>query len=529
MNRVIYHPIFIALFPILSLYAHNIGLLTLSALCVPVGLSILVVGVCWGGFHLLLRQPHKAALLTSCLALLFFSYGHLAPLIQRATRSGEGMQHQQIPLLVTAGLTLLATVLILRTRNTLTGLTPVANVLALTLLVMPLLSIVPYEFTRAYHRPALPAQEMQVKPAGALSRAQLPNIYFLVLDGYARQDVLQAYYHYANSDFLGDLRARGFQVFTHSRSNYDQTLFSLASTLNLSYLDEIARREGRQSDDRRPVELAIQNNLICRIMRSYGYRIVSVPTDTPELRLKNADIIIDRAGRSSGFANLLLDLTPLRPLLMRYNQEFDPYREYRRKILYALEHVADANQNPRPLFVLAHILSPHPPFVFGAHGEPVQPDRSFIIRDGSHYLQEGGSSAEYIRQYPAQIAYINTRVLAAIDHIQATSTRPNIIIIQGDHGSRLSLNWEDPAKTNIHEVFSTLSAIYVPDRRPLEPRERICSVNTFRFVLNNYFGAHCGILPNTQYFSSWSHPYDFLDVTKRAESDAEQALAAQAR
>ena len=46
-----------------------------------------------------------------------------------------------------------------------------------------------------------------------------PDIYFIVLDGYARADVLAKYYGFDNGPFIGGLRQRGFQVSEASRSN----------------------------------------------------------------------------------------------------------------------------------------------------------------------------------------------------------------------------------------------------------------------------------------------------------------------
>jgi hypothetical protein len=47
-----------------------------------------------------------------------------------------------------------------------------------------------------------------------------PDIYYIIVDGYARADVLREYYEFDNSEFLNGLEKRGFTVNDSSRANY---------------------------------------------------------------------------------------------------------------------------------------------------------------------------------------------------------------------------------------------------------------------------------------------------------------------
>ena len=75
--------------------------------------------------------------------------------------------------------------------------------------------------------------------AAQASKSAGPDIYFIVLDGYARADVLAKYYGFDNGPFLEGLRQRGFQVSDASRSNYNWTFLSLGSSLNLDYIQAL--------------------------------------------------------------------------------------------------------------------------------------------------------------------------------------------------------------------------------------------------------------------------------------------------
>src|SRR5215211_254514 len=63
-----------------------------------------------------------------------------------------------------------------------------------------------------------------------------PDIYYIILDGYGRQDVLEEVYGYRNEEFLSYLRSRGFFVADEAHSNYIQTPLSLSSSLNFDYI-----------------------------------------------------------------------------------------------------------------------------------------------------------------------------------------------------------------------------------------------------------------------------------------------------
>ena len=100
-----------------------------------------------------------------------------------------------------------------------------------------------------------------------------------------------------------------------------------------------------------------------------------------------------------------------------------------------LDILPEIPQMPGHKFVHAHIVSPHPPYVFNADGT-LNPDAEDTTE------REG---------YPAQLAYIEPRILADVRQILEESKHPPIIIIEGDH-----------AFDNKY-VTSNLLALYLPD------------------------------------------------------------------
>src|SRR5690606_20870239 len=73
-----------------------------------------------------------------------------------------------------------------------------------------------------------------------------PDVYYIILDGYPRADILAERYGYDNSEFLEGLESRGFYIADGSHSNYGQTILSLTSSLNMDYLDTLIDIEASQ-------------------------------------------------------------------------------------------------------------------------------------------------------------------------------------------------------------------------------------------------------------------------------------------
>ena len=103
------------------------------------------------------------------------------------------------------------------------------------------------------------------------------------------------------------------------------------------------------------------------------------------------------------------------------------------------------------------------------------------------------------------------------------------MILQSDHGSGLRLDMESHEKTDLHERMSILNAYYFPGRSYQGLYPEITPVNTFRVVLNTFFGAGLELLPDRNYFSTWSQPYQFVDVTGSVGSSSRKPRGHRAR
>jgi hypothetical protein len=192
----------------------------------------------------------------------------------------------------------------------------------------------------------------------------------------------------------------------------------------------------------------------------------------------NADLYFNYfktgAGRwVSEFQEVLWSTTMLRPFY--YHLVGTQYESaYRRQTLYTLEHLKRIPEMKGPKFVVAHICCPHTPFVFGPGGEDIPFQDWWNVSDKQFYR--------------GQYIFISTEIEKVIDALLKKSEIPPIIILQSDHGTRSGYPVGD------YEWQKILNAMYLPGMDYGELSDSISPVNTFRLVLNHYFGTDYPLL-----------------------------------
>jgi hypothetical protein len=508
-KTLILHPMLLAALPIIFLYGQNTDDIAFGEVIWPLVLAVAGAAMVYKLLSSLLRNQHRAALLTSVFALWFLSFGHVETVLAPALE--HTLSHPYRILTIGYFALLIGMVIIvLRTRRTMAGATAFLNKVAVGLIIWNL-ALIGYQ----YLQQSKTAPGMQVAAhIGDVSSRDLPDIYYIILDGYGRADTLASLYGIDNRAFLNDLEKKGFVVAQKSAANYCQTNLSLSSSLNLNYLDNVVARMGADFPTRRPLARLIFHNEIFRLVKRLGYHTMAFSSGCPSTELRTADIYINKVRGPSQFARLLFFMTPV-PICMRaLNVQYQGDSAlHARRISYTLDHLADAADAEQPVFVFAHILWPHPPFVVDRNGRLKPPELSpaSTWKDGSHFA---GSKQEYIAGYKDQLLYVNQRVRKMVTEILAHSKRPPVIILQSDHGPGSRLDWEHPDQTDMPERMNILLAMYLPGNGPA-PSDELSPVNVFRYVLDRYCGTDMKLLENKHYFSTWSHPYRFLSVDKQ--------------
>jgi hypothetical protein len=194
---------------------------------------------------------------------------------------------------------------------------------------------------------------------------------------------------------------------------------------------------------------------------------------------------------------------------------FPSYDTHRRMILYEFEQLKNIPDLDSPKFTFVHIIAPHPPFVFDASGEPINPDYPYTIVDNRYLIKP---PSKYRQGYLDQLSFVNTQVLEVVDAILEKSNKPPIIILQGDHGPGIYIDSDSSSPPCFYERYSIFNAYFLPGIDPRTVPEDITPVNTFRMIFNDYFAANLELLPNHQYFSVPESIHQFEDVTARVDN-----------
>lgn len=508
-----FHPILFALFPHLALYVHNIKQVPLWQLLRPLAYDGLGVAALFVVLALVTRRLQKSAIAASALALVFLSYGHLTNLASPAVKIFVG------PVCVFA----LAAVFIalIRTKKLLLDATSVLNFASIVLLIPSIWSIGVVLARPPQSKPHLDVsetkKESQTSAEGAkaakktrkhfspASLKSLPDIYYIILDAYGRADRLSQFYGYDNSSFIKALQSRGFYVAEQSGANYNQTQQCLATSLNMTYLT----MEKEKIPDAETLREMIDKNAVSDSLRNHGYQYVQIWSGHEESRGGSADLILNNEPELSAFEGQAVGLSAAGASAVT---QHDLYNTHRKHFMGVFNALTTAAQLPYPKFVFAHVLSPHPPFVFSSDGSAVDPNGEYNLNDGS-YLLRTITRDQYKTGYINQLKYVNQKTLEALDNILRLSRRPPIVIIQGDHGSRMSLDWDSVAKTDLREPFSILNAYLVPKKMEKRLYDTITPVNTFRILLSSVFDENHSLLPDRNFFCSPAFPDSVLEVT----------------
>jgi len=338
-----------------------------------------------------------------------------------------------------------------------------------------------------------------------------PDIYYLIFDAFAGQKILTQYYDTDIMGFINQLEERGFYVAANSKTNYSQTICSLPSTLNMMYLDEISNTVTDQGNWY-PLATKLQENLVSNYLDKNGYELITFssgfwPTEDIRTDKQYSPII-----NTNEYQEVLLVNTPV--IRIYPNILFDIHRN---RIRFSISKLADIESEGKPIFVISHIYSPHPPFVYDEDGNHIRPQRPFTKFDADGFRLMGGTTAEYQEMYSGQLNFLLDQILLMVDEILLEAKSPPIIIVQGDHGPGSMITQHHLEENNIDERFSIMNAYYFPDQNYDTLYPGITPVNSYRIILNQYFYTDLSLLPDKNYFSTVFQPYKFIDMTDMLE------------
>jgi hypothetical protein len=456
----------------------------------------------------LLRDSVKSGLVVSLIMVLFFTYGHIHAqildlisikffykadfkLINDIART-DLIIH--IPLLILFVVVSAKLITIIRKRTFSVNFTYYLNLISLSLVVVNLFNILLYTVKAEKYEYK---HNSGIKTSSPKETGQKRDIYYIILDGYARADILKEFYGFDNSEFIDYLSRKGFYVANGSCSNYAWTFLSLPSSLNLKYINYLSNTVGELSNDLRiPYEM-IKNNYTAEFLKERGYLFVHFnSTWGATLKNKYADVQVSykKGLFNDEFIRILAETTMLKVI---DSLIIENLAEFHLNVFKKLEEI------PRikgPTFTFAHIILPHHPYIFDRYGN---------VKSRASILNQFTSGKWRMKdEYIDQLIFVNKKTEEVIDKILERSEIPPIIIIQSDHGPQVVTDNLE-AKDFVRARMSILNAYYLPDGGNKLLYQSITPVNTFRVVFNYYFRSEFELLEDNVYFSTMDQPYNF--------------------
>ncbi len=492
-----WYPFTIAVYPVLALLAHNISEVDYTAGFRSVAITLIAVTVLLLILRLIYRSWHLAAFATAALTVLFYTYGHAYDLIS---------ERWNIPHLTAwmlgAWLVLSASALVwawrrkTRFKKAAFGL----NIISLGLALYTAGSIVWWSVPAS-------SESGPVDDFAPLQRLVVPedqtppDIYYIIVDSYGRSDLLQRAFGYDNSVFLQRLEELGFYVAGCTQSNYNRTDVSMASSLNINYLQNLDNDYQPGSTSRRTMWDSISHSTVRADLENVGYKTVAFASGFAWSEIKDADVYIAPSllwSQMTSFETLLIRTSPARHFedLGWINLNRIDGERYRQRTGLVFNSMEDLARMPGPKFVFIHIIPPHPPFIYTPDGRPTDPGP--FLNENRRY-----TASSYALGYINQVEYIGSQLETALSTLLSESSGPPVIILQGDHGP-----WMQTGSGQ----FKILNAYYLPGHNDLL-YPSVSPINSFRLVFNAYFGTDYALLPDTSYYSPIPNIYEFKEIS----------------
>ncbi|MEI9943093.1 MAG: sulfatase-like hydrolase/transferase [Chitinophagaceae bacterium] len=322
--------------------------------------------------------------------------------------------------------------------------------------------------------------------------SQKPDIFFIVFDEYASTPALKKYLSYDNSALDSLLLKKNFFVATNSKSNYDITPVSIASTFNLQYFN--VPLEGIKSTraDLLKYQQSLKKSLIPQFLTKEGYTIINhgicdlpyapAPHEPYFNRFINGALYGETLwGRIRKEIAWNLPAGIWDWSFMETGEKQDDGIEINSTNFNAILKELQS-QSEKPKFVYGHLMLPHTPYYVDKFGKK----RKLSILDIGLFNDS---------LYIDQLIYTNTLLNSLAQAGNMNFPRPRVIILEGDHGNRrLNLPKNLIARDR---QFMNLNSYYFSDKDYTSLYKSISPVNSFRVVLNKYFHAELPLLKDS--------------------------------
>jgi hypothetical protein len=261
------------------------------------------------------------------------------------------------------------------------------------------------------------------------------------------------------------------------------------------------------------LEQGIKHSLVREQLSTLGYELTAFENGFGFSEIPDADhyYAIQPASffdlRFQPFEAMLVKTTMLRLPIDLHPQTLSrllstitfPYGQHVSRVENTLTNLSTLPEVVGLNFVYAHLMIPHPPYIYEADGSIRLDDRYY-----REALNQPISEEYYQDGYVKNLEYTNAVMLPLIKTLIQESQTPPVIILLSDHGMRDENRMEnliavfDP-KLGVGEIYSTITP-----------------VNIFRVLLNTHFGTDYPFLEDKSYYSEYPDRYLLNEVKENS-------------
>ena len=335
------------------------------------------------------------------------------------------------------------------------------------------------------------------------------DLLILVVDGFTSPAILKRDFSFDFSPTAEALERAGFDVPDTSYSNYTATYLSLPSLLTLDYLSEADGATDLSSNTATRHAIVTGDDGLMSWMGARGYHVTKFESAWEEDDCVTVETCI-RAPIILGVTfRLLVRQSVMRPFADMWLTS--PYPANALSVLEQLPAVvADSASNDRSDFIMAHVISPHGPYLLSSDCILNRTPDPVLDQVGSEFVSDEVDE-ELRLGYVQQVECISSYMEELAEVLTATDMT---VLIVGDHGIdsrrqmfRSPASWSDDDLTQRFGIFLATRTSYECDA----PSSSL--VNVARSIVGCAVGVEIPPVDDRHYASSWDEgPFD---VTER--------------
>jgi len=493
-----FHLILLPVFFIYIGYNELFGFLLLKPTFYNFVFILFSISICFLIIKLFLNSSQKSAVFTFILFVLILGFGYLHDTLKELFPGSFINKYKfLLPLL---SLSLLFLFVYFKTlKANLTGTTLYLNSLMIVLNLSEIpASIYKYHINKESknlidYRFAV---YNEYNPSKIVSDSLKPDIYFLVFDEMSSTKALKTAWDIDNSRIDSFLTSKGFYVAANAESNYSWTVHSISTTFNMVYLPTALIPVLNDTKSYFWSTNSVLNNSLTAILKKERYKIFQYQP----ISFDNKDWPLEPTFNQYRIYHYFYKTLPGRiyrdlfwnitytKLNIFFKSQLKTVEERNKKkntyLNYTMSKVKESTTfTQQNKFVYGHFSIPHDPFIYDSTGILLPPIKT-VVTDNKDLLSK----------YKNQLYYADKLIIEIVTYIQTHNKKNTIIIVEGDHGFRYYTHEGQKL------MYQNMNAIYFPDKKYDLLYDSLCPANTFRIVLNKYFGTQYTLLKNESFF-----------------------------